>query len=155
MDDSNILYYLALGAIYLISYLLKKKKKKNQDTIPNESPEPVFQTTGKKPSSFEDLFKELTGDDFSNKNNQRGAVLEERTIQPEIIPTRTNHEATLVDVVPPKAIERDKPVFVRDEKFKVKQEEVVEDSLEVHSLFQDEDSVRKAIILKEILDRKY
>lgn len=155
MDDSNILYYLAIGAIYVISRFLKKKKKDKEITpVESSQPDAFPETSNKKPSSFEDLFKELTGENFSKDTDTPNIepVVKEELVQSEIIPTYTNYDQELEDMAPEKTIDREKPVFERNEHFKVKTEE----SNEVgYSLFEDKDDLRRAIILKEVLDRRY
>lgn len=165
MDD--ILYYLIIGAIYLLSRLFGKKKKQDfpENVEEYEEVEAQAPRPAKKPApSFEDILKELAGDnipDFSTQEKTKPLepVREEaiRTKQP-IDYQEHNIEAVgedeLIDIVPHKPVERKKPEFKRDSHFEVADEssEVGDD---IQEMLSDYDGLQKAIVLKEVLDRKY
>lgn len=164
MDDS-ILYYLVLGAIYVLSKLFGKKK--NQD-IPAEvdeyeeldSPRPA-----KKPApTFEDILKELTGEQtpaFTKEEKEEPLQpAPEPVLATELIDYQKKNvealdEDDLIDIVPHKPLERKKPEFQRDIHFAVEEEEDEGMAGDIEEMLSDYDGVRKAIVLKEVLDRKY
>lgn len=176
MDDSNILYYLVLGAIYIISRAFRKKKPINRPAQKDESinrPEPRFETkdsevmpkAGKRPTSVEDILKELTKE-FEPERQQPEFIEPEviKPVQPVHEPDQQpNYQETQaelidendeIDTVSQKERQRDRPEYERAETFKITHEE--NDAVaEVYSLLESEHGARKAIILKEIFDRKY
>ena len=171
MEDSNILYYLVLGAIYIISRVLKKKKPQEQPAEPEEQMStPVPKTTSKRPSSVEDLLKELTKEFVPEEpkrpvqpQESKPSVFQERKPEPvrqvkQPDYQNENIEAVgpdeMIDIVPHKQIEREKPEYKRSEKFALDQEE--NDTISgIYDLLEEEDGPRKAVVMKEIFDRKY
>ncbi|MCF6351667.1 MAG: hypothetical protein L3J06_01515 [Cyclobacteriaceae bacterium] len=83
MDDKFI-YYLVIGAIYLVSRMLKKKKPPTPvaPTVQNmeetrEQTAPVTQIpSAPKPSSFEDLLKEIS-QEFESRKEPTPVVAQE------------------------------------------------------------------------------
>ncbi len=172
MDDSNILYYLALAAIYIISRVLKKKKPEDQSAAPEQTEAPSQpRRPEKRPASIEDLLKELTQeikpDEPKGPDPEpqiRPVVTQERKPAPEPVRPKVidyqkeNIEAVgpgeEIDIVPHKLIHRDKPEYKRSEKFALADDDN-ETVAGIYKLLEDEDGPRKAIIMKEIFDRKY
>ncbi|MFY0628118.1 MAG: hypothetical protein JXR07_17605 [Reichenbachiella sp.] len=162
MDDSNILYYLALAGIYIISRVLKKKKPVEEPVEYEEStPEAVSSPKPKRPSSVEDILKELSKE-FTPQETE---PIPENVIKPvQAKPTplpdyqAENIEAIKpdekIDIVPHKPIERKKPTYERSIKFEIEEEEN-EVTTEIRDFLAEQDGPKKAIILKEIFDRKY
>ncbi|MEP5365239.1 MAG: hypothetical protein ABJQ37_15415 [Reichenbachiella sp.] len=165
MDDS-ILYYLVLGAIYVLSKLFGKKK--NQD-IPSEvdeyqeldSPRPT-----KKPApTFEDILKELTGEQtpaFTKEEKEQPLQsVPEPVLATELVDYQKKNiealeEDDLIDIVPHKPLERKKLHFERDIHFKMEEVGEEEDiGGDIEEMLSDYDGVRRAMVLKEVLDRKY
>ena len=167
MEDSNILYYLVLGAIYIISRVLKKKKPQETPVdIEETDATPSSKPTPKRPSSVEDFLKELTKEMVPEVSKQPEPVPERK---PDIIPVREftqkpidyqmeNIEAIKpdekIDIVPHKPIERKKPEYGRSEKFALEDQDNHTVS-GIYEFLEQEDGPRKAIIMKEIFDRKY
>ncbi len=168
MDDSNILYYLVLAGIYIISRVLKKKKPEEETVVHEETtPHAKPVTPKKRPASVEDILKELTQE--LTPPEDRKPVYEApkpiREIKPveikrEVLPDyqRENIEAIRpdekIDIVPHKQIERKKPVYERTQKFSLEEEEN-EIVTGIRDLLEEENGPQKAIIMKEIFDRKY
>ena len=164
MEDSNILYYVILGAIYFLSKIFGKKKKpipmENMEEVP--VPDQSTSTQSDAPT-FEDVFKELTGQAPELTPEERTTPLQPKEVEPvlatELVDLqRRNVEAIepdeLIDIVPHQQIERAKPKFERSEKFKIKEEDhELQDGL--MELLADQDGLKKAVVLREILDRKY
>ncbi|MCV9386491.1 hypothetical protein [Reichenbachiella ulvae] len=174
MDDSNIYYYIVLGVIYLISRALKKKKP---EQTPTESSSDEWKTEdSSQPStqpSFEDLFKQITGQDYENQKEKEmpkpKPVTDRRILEepptfeiPEIeIPKSVVEREPVVqkEKEPELSQEREpivrkKHVYERSENFAI-EEEQPDVGDEVLAMLHDEDEVRKAIVFKEIFDRKY
>jgi len=155
MDDKFI-YYLVIGAIYLISRVLKKK---NPDTpIPQRptthSQEPHEEEQSKRPVSFEDLLKELT----------KEYTPEEKPVSKEFI-----YEEPVEEIIKPAPVEEisREELYVKkrhkemEESLQLKRkqtlalEEAEKNSHEVLQLLKQEGGAANAIILSEILNRKY
>lgn len=166
--DDNITYYLILGAIYLISRLLKKKKpvatpSSNQQpreetrqyepepkAVPQAQPRPQ---RPQQPTSFEDLLKEISHE-FSDrkKPEPREIVIEEPTPKA---------------VVPEEKEKTREQLYVerrhREEAEKKKQKELIrlaeeEEEHEQHSvleILQEDGGAANAVVLSEILNRRY
>lgn len=175
MDDSNILYYLALAGIYIISRAFKKKKPQNQpaeDDAPKDlrPQQTAHSAPTKRPTSVEDILKELTKE-FDEKPQpapQKAASQEIKPVydEPAYEPTpevqvdyqKKNIEEIgpdeEIDIVPHKQLVREKPSYERADKFKIVEDQ--DDAIdEVYELLDEEDGPKKAMILKEIFERKY
>ncbi|SMD37310.1 hypothetical protein SAMN04488029_3343 [Reichenbachiella faecimaris] len=163
MDDS-MLYYLVLGAIYVLSKLFKKKK--NQD-VPAELEEyeeiETHRPTKKPTPTFEDILKELTGEEtpvFTKRQKEEPLPpAPEPILATDLVDYQSkNVEALdkddLIDIVPHKPMERKKIEFMRDSHFEVEEEEN-EMAEGIEEMLSDYDGVRKALVLKEVFDRKY
>lgn len=161
------MYYLVIGAIYLLSRLFGKKKNPDIPADVDEYQEvetPAPRPPKKSAPTFEDILKELAGDNIPEFTTQEKTkpltpVPESKIeIEEPIDYQETNIEAVeddeLIDIVPHKPVERKKPEFKRDEHFKMEEEssEVVDG---IHDMLSDYDGIRRAIVVKEILDRKY
>lgn len=164
MDDS-LIYYLVIGAIYLLSKVFGKKKK--QEVLDEEGDYEVLDTPRppkKAAPTFEDILKELTGEaapEFTAK--EKSEPLEHAKSEPVLATDlvdyqKKNVEAVepdeLIDIVPHKPVERKKLEFQRDEHFVV-EEENTEMADGIAEMLSDYDGVRRAMVLKEVLDRKY
>ncbi len=166
MEDSKI-YYLVLGAIWILSKVFGKKKKKAEEAQEyDEDLEYEQENTPQKtaPTSFDEILKELT------KEVGIPQEVEEKP-EPVIIEQETKPQAPLVatplksaapapslysDYVRPKeANQGSNSEFVRSSNFKIEEEEVNEVALGIHEMLADTDGAQKAIILSEILNRKY
>ncbi|UXP31288.1 hypothetical protein N6H18_13105 [Reichenbachiella agarivorans] len=108
MDDSNILYYIVLGAIYLLSRFLKKKKPED---VAQESTEDTQQPTPssrpKDQPSFEDLFKQITGESYvpvKERSAQERNVIERQVEARQAVVEAERHvkeQTVLSEVVKP------------------------------------------------------
>lgn len=169
MEDSTILWYIVLGAIYFLSKIFGKKKQKPepQQDYEHESEYPTENSSQKtKSTSFDDILKKL-----SNKINipETGKPVEPTpTIKPvaslvsETTPLPSYHpEKSAIEPIEKikyfqekKPIENEKIEFKKDEKFLTNEEynEVLEN---IQHLLADSNGIKQAIILTEILNRKY
>lgn len=159
MDD-NIIYYLVLGAIYLVSRLLKKKKpvkpivpQPSVDSYDDyEQPIPQ-QSAPQKPTSFEDLLKEIS-QEFTDRNEPKPQIkaIEEPELVVEPVPKKElTREAKYVK-------KRHKELAEEEEQRKVKRLMEQEEEHEPHAvleLLQEDGGAANAIILSEILTKKY
>lgn len=175
MEDSKLWWYIILGAIYFLSKFLKKKKAANAPDIETEEIEDAEQqmepsSKRKAPSSLEDILKELTEQSSQPKEikpepipdpipERKPQPIETYSREPRPLPSSMRNieavrEDEEIDIVPHKQLQRDKPVYERSSKFAI-QEEQNDVAEEIHEIFQQEDGPRKAIILSEILNRRY
>ena len=172
MEDSKIWWYLILGAIYMISKFLKKKKPENQPDQNQEEVEEYQQEedtpTQNKPSSIEEILRELSQGAESRKEPEPKAdPIPERI--PEPIETYSREARPLpsqmenieaikpfeeIDIVPHTELVRDKPEYGRSESFKIK-EEVNEIADDIHNTFQDAEGAKKAFLYGEVFNRRY
>ncbi|UXX77667.1 hypothetical protein N7E81_09825 [Reichenbachiella carrageenanivorans] len=161
MDDS-VIYYLVLGAIYLLSKVFKKKKENEPVNMEEYDEEQSSRPAKKAPPTFEDLLKELTGESsssYTEEERTQPLTPAEPVLATDIIDyQRQNIEAVapdeMIDIVPHKPLERKKIEFMRNDKFAL--EEYDDEMAEgIEEMLSDYDGIRQAIVLKEVLDRKY
>lgn len=161
MDFENY-FYVILAIIYFLSRVLKGKKQAPEDES-YDQPE----TTGKKPVTFEDLLKEFT---------------EEKSVEPEpevVVeePVREVQDRRPKSYRSPYSDEESKSIFeksIKEAEMLSKEEKPAENKLtfkefkpyqeeeevegfatEIREMLQSGDGGKKAIILAEILNRRY
>ncbi len=160
MDLENLVY-VVLAVIYFLSRVLKKRKEK-----PVEEQEEGSQPKQKrKPISFEDLLKEFGADQLDEKKEEAEEPefeevedVDEYSSRRPDEEARTIFEKSIKDaelVAKTKEPEDDKKLVFKE--FKAYQEEEDSNELvsEIKELLQSEDGGKKAIVLGEILNRKY
>jgi hypothetical protein len=169
-DNGNIIYYIILGAIYLLSRVFGKKKKKPEVAPPqkrNITP-PTAESEEAPPLSFEDILRELSG----NKQPKPEADPDPAFIPtPPSIPVReaAREQAYSVDEIDEIAVDyevpkeigwetstsqpikRKKLTFKRDEHFAI-EEKITIDYLDI---LAEQDGAAKAFVMSEIFARKY
>lgn len=160
MDDKFI-YYIVLGAIYLISRMLKKKKPvkpipSRQEQVEEEKyyePE-AHEPAPQKPASFEDLLKEIS-QEFTDRRAPEPAisVVEEPV---EVIETAADlREPTREE----KYVKRRHQEMEAEQRVKnLKRIEAEENEHEQHAvleLLEEDGGAANAVILSEILNKKY
>jgi hypothetical protein len=178
MEDSKIWWYLILGAIYLISKFLKKKKPENAPDQGQER-DAEFQQEERKvspkksPSSIEEILKELSEQGTQRKEAKQEFVtpkyesIPDRKPQPiqtysresRPIPSQVeNIEAVRldedIDIVLHKQLLREKPEYKRSEGFKIK-DNTNESANDIHETFRDGEGARKAFLYGEVFNRRY
>lgn len=163
MDDKFI-YYLVLGAIYLISRMLKKKKPpkpilnhpSSDDTVDKyQAPVPKAEmSTPPKPSSFEDLLKEIS-QEYSDRKEPKPYIAEVEEPVEVIEELPKVREKTREE----KYVERRHKEMAAEEKRKelirIAEAEDEHQSHAVLELLQEDGGAANAVILSEILTRKY
>ena len=173
MEDSKIWWYLILGAIYVISKFLKKKKPENQpqqaEGSEDDYQEEVEETsTQNRPSSIEEILRELSqGAESRKKPEPKAEPIPERIPQPietysreaRPLPSEMDNIEAIkpleeIDIVPHRELVRSKPEYGRSDGFKIKEEanEIADD---IHETFQDADGARKAFLYGEVFNRRY
>jgi len=158
MDNIQIILYIVFVAIAILSRLLKAKKPEQGQ--PSQEPSDTSE-----PISFEDLLKEFTGEKQETKT-----VTETSERNPEYVDYKTEERrydddraaetfrAATQNADKFKKIEeqvklnRDRPLFGHFDEY---DEEEDTTASELVSMLKDEEGVRKAVILSEILNRKY
>ena len=175
MEDSKLWWYIILGAIYFFSKFLKKKKAANAPDLETEEIKDVeteYESNSKRkqPSSIEDILKELTEQSKQLKEvkpeplpdpipERKPQPLETYSRESRPVPSAMKNIEEVspdeeIDIVPHKQLQRDRPVYERSSKFAIQQEQN-DLAEEIRDMFQEEDGPRKAIILSEILNRRY
>ena len=180
MDDIQLWIYLVFGAIWLISRIFKKN---NKDATPRKAPrqsQPQQSDRPNKPVSFEDLLKEFTEGKTDEEEEiveeqpepvEARQILQERRRQEVNTPDFSNEgnnrrfsdeESRRIYEESIKRAEGSKLDFKRDEHFRLKlkdRDEEEDDTSdlagEISGMLQNPEDARKAVILSEILTRKY
>ena len=178
MEDSKLWWYIILGVIYVVSKFLKKKKPENQPRPVSQNEQSERSTTQepvepKSPSSIEEILKELSEQANPEKEivatpeppkpgpipHREAQPIETYSREPRPLPSQMHNIEAIepdeeIDIVPHKPLEREKPVYERSQKFKIR-ENSNELADEIHDMFEEEEGVKKAFILGEVLNRKY
>lgn len=165
MDDSNLLYYIVLGVIFVLSKIFGKKKETKQVEPIGESSD-IAQPSGKKSTSqtFEDIFKELTGEsgatvsDLERKSPlpiaSNKPVLASELKEIERLEEPLKREEVASNMVGNKAALRNEIVFKRNEHYE-NEDEPNKVKQGVEAILDDYEGLRQAMVLKEVLDRRY
>ena len=173
-DNGNIIYYLILGAIYLLSRVFGKKKKKPGAVPPKRGTiaPPTAESEEPAPLSFEEILRELSGAKQPKPESDHDPVRDpipvpafapQQPIEPvwqEKYSVDDMDEIAVDYEVPPAIgseykkqpkIKRKKLTFTRTDHFKIKEKRNVNylDSL------SEQDGAAKAFVLSEIFARKY
>jgi hypothetical protein len=167
MEDSKIIWYIVLGAIYVLSKVFKKKKKPEEQQPYNEAEEYQAEVEPEKktPNSFDEILKELSKEIIPEESKTTPTEIEVDEIKHLVsetnpLPTyfpKSDHEIKVEKAtqLPPKTFAiRDRPLYQRNEKFALVEEEN-EIAQDIHDFLRDVDGPKKAIILSDILNRKY
>jgi hypothetical protein len=169
-DNGNIIYYIILGAIYLLSKVFGKKKKKpaSKPVQQRNVEAPTAEKDEPAPLSFEEILRELSGAKQPKPVSETFPLpdLDDSLPAPaiEAVPQPTyavdEIDQIAVDYEVPdaigtraenKVIKRKKLKFERTEHFKIKEKE----SVDYLSLLEEEEGAAKAFVMSEIFARKY
>ena len=179
MDDLELYIYIALGVIYFLSRAFRKKKqvappqnKRKADSGEDYAGAPQKEKT----VTFEDLLREFTGQkeepeyDYVEEAEEPDRSYDEESYYRE--EEQNAEEYTATEEVEYKSYDEvynvSKDLKTLDEQVDLKLAEKkrfdkykIEEGVNIHTakrfreLLQNKDSIKDAIILKEILDRKY
>ena len=168
MENLETYLYIFFAVIYIISRILKTRSKQNQSQNPAPNPQqqakphPLRKTARpKKAFSFEDILKEFEKN-ISGENIEQEEAFPVREIKheiPEPVAVKTIKKDQSPYKLPkydsvlskPQNIERERPVFKRNEKFEIKENV----ASEYVKMLQDPEGFRNAVVLSEIINRKY
>lgn len=155
MEDNTFIYYLILGAIYLLSRLLKKKKPvaPSKPRQRSQSEEQVAPRPRPRPTSFEDILKELAHE-LTPEEQRRPKVIEVED-KPEVVKVKQESELTTEQLYVKRRheeAEQRRKLALERERAEKKEEHEPHEVLE---LLNEEGGAANAIILSEILNRKY
>jgi len=160
MDDYKVLMYIIFGVIWMISRVMKSRKKQQAER--EQSDEPYEAPT--KEVSFEDLLKE-----FTQGGNQPEPVVQyeepttyDEELEVEQTPTWAGSDEDATSVYE-RSIREAETVDMADlghdhhlKRFAAFEEEEEDTFLaDLSAELQEEDGLKKAVIYKEILDRKH
>ncbi|MFT6883025.1 MAG: hypothetical protein ACJAVY_001827 [Marinoscillum sp.] len=173
MDNIQFWLYLAFGAIYFITRMMKKKKTTEDGELEERSstaPKP-------RPLTFEELLKEFTQQEGSSEQVKEEKVLaidkQERakedwkrkkspsTFEEGKTRVFSDDESKRIYQESVKRAEGAKLDFERDEHFdpKIERIQVAEESrsvaMDIREMLADTEQAKRAVILGEILNRKY
>lgn len=176
MDDIQTWIYIIIGIIYFIVRSLKKKAPDPSDQpIPKSGGSQPVDTERRRPMTFEELLKEFTDPQGSREEAQETEVLEE-----EEEPARDRQKEEFIEEGKTRRFSDEESRRVYEESIKKAEgyeieyntdnkyhsekliaiphdHEEEEDTLadDIKEMFDDPSDARKAIILSEILNRRY
>ncbi len=178
--EFKVIFYIIIGIIYLVTKVLKKKKpeqgnwpKVDWEDTPGKATDsstalPKTRVPSK-PASFEDLLREISNEFAEKKEPKPTTIVEEK---PESFIEEIKHPHNGGEAFEHELTHEEKYVLRREhetlehaqqkppvptnakDRLENYEEELVEPP-EVLSLLQEEGGVANAIILSEILNRKY
>lgn len=161
MDDIGTVLYIVFLALYIISRAFKKKGKKPVTRQPNAPQAEDEQTSQKeRPVSFEDLLKEFTEQRTEAKRpkpKEQEATFEKEEFDDSRV--QETFESSVREAKEFKTLDEQvdleiKPL-ISDHFEAYEQEEEYTFADEIRDSFANPDDARKAIILKEVLDRRF
>jgi len=165
--DYKIILYIIFIVIYILAKTLKKPKPKH--TPPKPRPNIDSEAHEAEPTmTFEDIFREPTVDKKKEKPEPLKVINEVEELESSYHPSddeihevykesliQADKSKTLEEIVREKAKEKRPPV-VESERFSAYEvEEITSLASELGEMLKNPEDARKAIVLKEILDRKY
>lgn len=171
MEDFKIWVYLAFAAIYLISRAMKKKEPEKKPRSPLQSAEDESPRR-KAPASFEELLRE-----FTEEHERQEATEQEReelVREPVSTPSKQVQEEIRLEgekrhfaddesrAIYERSIQEAEGAdisYERDEHFKMKRWEREEEentiASELKNMLRSPSDAKKAVVLSEILNRRY
>ena len=162
MDFENF-FYVILAVIYFLSRVLKGRKNVPKESQPDEE---APASSGKKPVTFEDLLKEFGVDqeEEPKEAEEPQAIEEEATTKEETRPTYSDDESKAIFEKSIKEAEKAsrKSTAIGERKLTFKEFEPYQEeddsnefATEIKELLQESEGGKKAVVLSEILNRKY
>ena len=168
MEDLKIWVYVIIGAIYLISRAMKKKEPENQKPRSPLETEDEVGPARKAPASFEDLLREFSQEqqETPRRTVQEADVVDdpkpavEETIRLEGEKRHfADEESRAIYERSIQEAEGAHISYERDEHFKMKglekEESHNEFASDLKKMLQSPTDAKKAVVLSEILNRRY
>ena len=179
MDDLQLYIYIALAAIYFLSRAFKGKKPgqrpgkiPDSNPIDNKSEDPAPR---EQPMTFEDLLKEFSGhkkekelekfeeeevDDINEYEKELTSQhVEEPSYKTYNDPENSNFDDIYQGQGKYKTIDEqviiEEPVKERFNEYKIHVVKNANYASRIRRILHSKESIKEAIILKEVLDRKY
>ena len=168
MENLETYFYVFFAVIYIISRIIKARSKQKQQKKPvvtpqqHATPQPMKSASRpKKAFSFDDILKEfeknLSGEELTQEEafpvqetkHEEPAPIAVETIEEKSYPLHGERHRT--NKYENKRIEQESPVFKRNEKFTIKESI----ASEYVKMLQDPEGFRNAVVLSEIINRKY
>lgn len=167
MDDNlQIIIYIIFFAIYLLSRALRNKNKQAPRPRPTQENRGEEESAGEQPMTFEDILRELTTGEKSR--GRQGAKPKPKPVKreyefrgdyPDDDEIQEVYEESVKKAQNLKTlnerIELKEPALKFKEYDDTKKEAVNPFAEEIRNMLRNPDDAKKAIILKEILDRKF
>ena len=163
-NDFSTILYIIFGVVYVLfqAFNKKKKKQRQQEAAQPTEYQPEADTPTKQPPvSFEDLLKELTGDGASEKKVEptfeEFKPQEENYQHPFSNPEPVIQETKLEPILQPVPHIERTPIGGLKEKRRSEAYQIDDEEKrsEFAEMLASSDGLRKAFVLKEVLDRKY
>ncbi|NJN26937.1 MAG: hypothetical protein HC819_13620 [Cyclobacteriaceae bacterium] len=172
MNNLENYLYIIFAVIYIISRIVKARAKQRETKLPEQEPQSYTKTIDrkappKKAFSFEDIIKEfernLSGDDYADEKPE---PIPERKLEalrpkpaPRPMPTPANRPSeyetyegmTYESQMAGQKEEEYESLLGRNERFTIKQDV----ANEYAKMLQDPEGIKNAIVINEIINRKY
>lgn len=178
MDDLQLLIYIIFIVLFILSRALRKKKPVSPDNAEQNTggEQASARPASKRPVTFEDLLRELERlppEKSENEEWEESKVVEsvdqketenqyptyatyesqeeQSTIDPEYEKYLKDAGMTPLD----EQIDIEEPLKKRFEEYRIQQKEHKQNAARYKQLLKDPETLKDAIILQEILKRKY
>lgn len=169
MDNLENYLYVLFAVIYIVSRIIKARSKKNKEQQPqsqgqaSRAPHPQNQPKPKKAFSFEDILKEFEKNLAGEEEHEKPLPVEEiRYEQPAPVPVKQVKESPkpydAYQGAPYRSIKEEIEIdkekdssFVRSENYSIKSSV----ASEYVKMLQDPQGFKNAIVMSEIINRKY
>jgi len=165
--DLDIILYIIIFVIYILAKTLKKSKSKH--TPPKPQPNIDAEAHEAEPTmTFEDIFRGLTNDKKKEKPEPVKVINEVEELESSYHPSDDEiqevYKESLIQAEKSKTREqivrdnakKKRTAALKSEKFSAYEvEEITSLASELGEMLKNPEDARKAIVLKEILDRKY
>lgn len=160
MDNLDVILYIVFGIIWLVARLLKGKDKKQREFSSGEGTAEASGTSQPKPKkqlTFEDILRQL-GDFDEETDVQETPVVKEPAVQKPVAKAVSPYEEyNQASNLEERARQNSELHSVMDEGDAVKFEDykVKKSKNKYAKLLKSKDGIKNAIILSEIINRKY
>ena len=154
MEDNKFIYYLILGAIYLISRAFKKKTPPNPiPKQPASFDQEEYETPKPRPSSFEELLKEISSEYNKEPSLPEHTIAYEEP-EPKII-APAKRELSREELYVKKRHAEKKIADELKMKLSLSEQDQEHDAHQALELLREEGGAANAVVLSEILNRRF
>lgn len=167
MDDLKIWMYVIVGGIYLVTRMMKNRNKPSEGgSTPQDSYGP-----SKQPKSFEELLREFTEDRKAGQVTEQPQEAKKHVPAPEVHQeeyfeegrtrsfsdeeSRKIYEDSIKSAEKTDDLIKSREAFQSRMKREIQQQDTPKASSDILDMLRNPEDARKAVVLAEILNRKY